>query len=186
MATSFQIIRPANLPDRLLSFEFYFENANTRIVNLYHAAGMSLVYNIKRLCYVFPKNEFYELLQLQNTQETHDKKYNWLLMKGICSVTQQISLNLIFENSEDTFAGNITHTSLHEIKAWKIPDRGSEIILSTYSRSGVYEYFVCNELMDEDAKIPTIVTAYLGTYTSINDIINLWFDNENKLEPLYE
>ena len=65
----------------------YFENQNTHIIDMYHAGGMNLVYNITKVCYVYPENEFYELLQLQNIEELHEPKYDWLLMKGMYGET---------------------------------------------------------------------------------------------------
>lgn len=183
---SFEIIRPAGIASRLLSFKFYFENQNTHIIDMYHAGGMNLVYNITKVCYVYPENEFYELLQLQNIEELHEPKYDWLLMKGMYGERGSMATNIEIENEETL---NLLHPNNNFDKKFlfvsKLPEPGNEIVINDKTKTNIQHHFLCNEVLAGTANYPPlIILTYLQSYPSVDDIINLWFDDENKFMPL--
>ena len=183
---SFEIIRPAGIASRLLSFKFYFENMNTHIIDMVHAGGMDLVYDITKTCYVYPQNEFYELLELKNIEELHEAKYDWLLMKGMFGETGNTLVNIEIENEETL---NLLHPH-HDfdkriLYLSKLPEPGNEIVINDKTKTEIFHHFICNELLaGTRAYPPSIIMTYLNSYTSVDDVLNLWFDEENKLMPL--
>ncbi|HVZ97256.1 MAG TPA: hypothetical protein VG847_10300 [Chitinophagaceae bacterium] len=185
MSISYEILRPPDIPYRLLSFEFYFENANTRIVNLYHAAGMSLVYHIEKICYALPQNEFYELLKLQNISRLHDEKYNWLIMKVNFGEPPRMDAELLIEDPEDMNHLVPDDLTRARIKIGKLPEPGTEIILQDKTGKSLYYHLICEELLQNPAaQLPVIAAKFAGSFKSIAGIINLWCDEDNKLGPL--
>ena len=180
---SFEIIRPDGIPSRLLSFKFYFENMNTHILDLYHAGGMNLVYNINKTCYVFPQNEFYELLKLQNIEELHEPRYNWLLMKGMFGEQGNLAVDIEIENEEtlDLLHPNNSFNKKH-LSISKLPEQENEMVIGDTNKN-IFHHFLCNEV-SAGGRVPIINMTYLSSYYDISQIINLWFDEENKLLPL--
>lgn len=183
---SFEIIRPAGIASRLLSFKFYFENMNTHIIDMYHAGGMNLVYNITKTCFVFPENVFYELLKLQNTEELHEVKYEWLLMKGMYGERGNMATHIEIENEETL---NLLHPNNNFDKKFlyvsKLPEPGNEIVINDKTKTNIQHHFLCNEVLSGATDYPPlIIMAYLQSFSSIDDIINLWFNKENKLTAL--
>lgn len=186
MIKSFEILRPAGIPYRLLSFKFYFENVNTHILDLYHAAGMELVYFIAKSCYVFPQNEFYQLLQLQNTEELHEPKYNWLSVKGIFGEAPKTAAIIYIENEGllNTQQPN-HHFNKDQLFLNRLPEPGNDIVISDTMNDSLFYHFFCNEVTGSSMRLsPFISMIYLNSYANIHEIINLWFDEENKLLPL--
>lgn len=179
MIKSFEIVRPANIPYRLLSFEFFFENVNSPVVNFYHAAGMHLNYLQVRIAYAFRQHEFYQLLQLQNTNEPHEPKYDWLLMKANLDDNPAIEVHIEIEaNDERPFPSIASRWLIH-----RLPKVGSEIIVSA-NENTLHHHFVCNEVTNEMFGILLLRLSYLNSYTKFNDILNTWCNEENKLLPL--
>ena len=187
MLKSYEIIRPADVPYALLSFKFFFENINTHIVDIYHASGMDLVYNIEKTCYLFHLNKFYQLLKLQNTDEPHIPKYNWLLVKGMFGEDAKIKAAIQIENEEilnllqpDNNI-NKSHFFLH-----RLPEPRSDIVIADTSGTTRFHHFVCNEIVAGTmSHSPLISMNYLNSYYSDYQVVNLWCNEENKLEPLY-
>jgi hypothetical protein len=185
MIKSFEIIRPADIPYRLLSFQFFFENINSHILNLYHAAGMNLIYHITKTCYLFPQNEFYQLLKLQNTEEPHEEKYNWILMKGIFDENPKIEADIEIENEKilDLLQPD-NHFNKKRLHLHRLPEADNEIVISDKSTI-IFHHFLCKEvLINTTHNSPFINMIYLLSYTNFYHIINLWFNKENKLMPL--
>ncbi|MGN6541520.1 MAG: hypothetical protein ACTHKY_12000 [Ginsengibacter sp.] len=186
MIKTFKIIRPQNIPDQLLSFKFFFENVNTHIVDLYHAGGMNLVYKIERSCYLAMQNEFYQLLQLENREEPHLQKYNWLLVKGMFAEEPKIKARIIIENLDsmnpflepDQFNGSYVFLN-------KLPEPGNELVILDKSEKKMYHHFLCKEISEGFLDfLPRINLFYLTTYSNLFEVINLWCNEENKLKPL--
>lgn len=182
---SFEIIRPADIPSRLLSFKFYFENLNTHIIDLYHAGGMNLAYYINKLCYIFPQNEFYELLKLQNIEELHEPKYNWLLMKGMFAGQGNTAVDIEIENEETL---NLLHPNNNFNKKSlflsKLPEQENEIVIGDTDKN-IFHHFLYIEVFAGSPGSRSFITmTYLNSYYDIYQIINLWFNDENKLLPL--
>jgi hypothetical protein len=180
MIKSFEILRPANIPYRLLSFQFFFENVNSPVVNFYHAAGMHLNYLQIRIAYAIQKNEFYQLLHLQNRDDPHEPKYDWLLMKGIFDEHQSIPVRVEIEDekNDQQLPSVATEWLLH-----RLPHAGDELMVGTNGNT-LYHHFVCNELSNEMPGLPLMRLIYLNSYTRFHDILNSWFNEENKLLPL--
>lgn len=179
MIKSFEILRPANIPYRLLSFEFFFENVNSPVVNFYHAAGMHLNYLQVRIAYALHQHEFYQLLHLQNRNEPHEPKYNWLLMKANLDDHPAIQTHIEIEAEEERPLPSIASQWL----VHRLPGVGSEMILSA-NENTLHHHFVCNEITNEMYDIPLLRLSYLNSYTRFSDILNLWFNEENRLLPL--
>lgn len=183
---SFEIIRPAGIASRLLSFKFYFENMNTHIIDMYHAGGMNLVYDITKTCYVYPQNEFYELMELKNKEELHEAKYEWLLMKGMFGERGNSAVNIEIENEEKI---NLLHPNNNFDNRFlfvsKLPEPGNEIVINDKTKTEIFHHFLCTELLSgTPAYPPVIIMTYLDSYTGVDDVLNLWFDEENKLMAL--
>lgn len=183
---SFEIIRPAGIASRLLSFKFYFENMNTHIIDMVHAGGMNLVYDITKTCYVYPQNEFYELLELKNTEELHELRYNWLLMQGKFGIAGSQAVAIEIENEETL---NLLHPNNSFDKKYlfisKMPEPGNEIVINDKTKTDIFHHFKCNEILARTSAYPaSIIITYLNSYSSVDDVLNLWFDEENKLMPL--
>ena len=183
---SFEIIRPTGIASRLLSFKFYFENMNTHIIDMVHAGGMNLVYNIAKTCYVYPQNKFYELLELKNKEELHEQKYEWLLMQGMFSEKGNIMVNIEIENEETL---NLLHPNNNFDKrilyVSKLPEPGNEIVINDKMKTEIFHHFLCIEVLAGITVYPpSIIMTYLNSYTGVDDVLNLWFNEENKLMPL--
>lgn len=183
---SFEIIRPAGIASRLLSFKFYFENMNTHIIDMVHAGGMNLVYNIAKTCYAYPQNEFYELLELKNKEEAHEVKYEWLLMKGMFGERGNALVNIEIENEETL---NLLHPNNNFDKrilyVSKLPEPENEIVINDKTKTNIFHHFICDEVLAGTAAYPpSIIMSYLASYTGVDDVLNLWFNEENKLVAL--
>lgn len=176
------ILRPADLPYRLMSLEGFFYNDH-HVINFYHAAGMHLVYKQVRICYVIGYNEYYQLLQLQNVQEPHLSKYNWLLLKGIYGTAPGMAVKL--DTGQETAGilkqqGNLTNGCVYV--HW-MPDAGDEIALADEKTPACFHYFRCDSITENAALYHTINVTYLNAYNNIYTIINGWFNEENQLMP---
>ena len=148
-----------------------------------HAAGMNLVYQIVKVCYVYPRNEFYELLQLQNTEEPHEAKYDWLLMKGMYGEGGNIKTDIQIEN-EETLHLLHPYNSFDKKSLYinKLPETRNEIIINDKIKANIFHHFLCNEVLPGTTDYPPlIIMTYLKSYTSVDDVIDLWFNEENKL-----
>src|SRR6266498_5166269 len=185
MIKEFVILRPPDFPYRLVSLYGYFYN-NHHLINFYHAAGMNLIYEQTKICYVFPQNEFYQLLKLQNTQEPHDPKYNWLLMKGIFGGEPTIQAHIEIENEEilEQLHPDNDFDKKH-LKLHRMLECDDEIAISDKTSTKGFHHFLCNAVFSDILNyLPTISMTYLQFYKNLYPIINLWFDEENKLMPL--
>lgn len=184
MVKTYQILRPHDIPYRLLSFQFYFENENSHMMNIYHAAGMSLLYHIARRCYVIPGNEFYQLLKLQNTAEPHEPKYDHLLMKGIFGGQPEVEANLTIEN-EDIF--NLLQQDNHLYKhicLYKLPEPGNDLVIFEEQKK-VYHHFTCAGILKAAPEGYLLINAdYHNSYDHFYPVINSWLGEETKLQPL--
>jgi hypothetical protein len=186
MLKSYEIIRPADVPYALLSFKFFFENINTHIVDMYHASGMNLVYNIEKTCYVPAKNEFYQLLKLQNKEEPHIQKYNWLLMKGIFSNVPKIEADIEIENEEIVnLLQPDNHFNKSQLLLHRLPEHGNEMVIADIVPIACFHHFVCNEVLPGSVNYsPFINLNYLNSYNSSYQAVNRWCNEETKLAPL--
>lgn len=186
MIKSFEILRPAGIPYRLLSFKFYFENVNTHILDLYHAAGMELVYFITKSCYFFPQNEVYQLLQLQNTEELHEPKYNWLLIKVIFGEAPKTKATIHIENEELLNIKQPDHNfDKEQLFPNRLPESGNDIVISDTMKDSFFYHFYCNEVLPGSIGLPPFISIiYLNTYANPHEIINLWLNEEYQLSPL--
>jgi hypothetical protein len=186
MLKSYEIIRPADVPYALLSFKFLFENMNTHIVDIYHASGMNLVYNIEKSCYLFPQNEFYQLLKLQNTGEPHIQKYNWLLVKGVFSDVPKIEAEIEIEDEEIlSVLQPDNHFNKSQLFLHRLPEPGNEMVIADTSGTIFFHHFVCKEIVTGTTNYaPLISLSYLNSYHSQYQVVNLWSNEENKLAPL--
>lgn len=179
MIKAFEIVRPANIPYRLLSFEFFFENVNSPTVNFYHAAGMHLNYLQRRIAYAIQEHEFYQLLHLQNRNDPHEPKYDWLLMKGIFDDHPSIPVRIEIEAGAERQPPSIeSEWFLH-----RLPGAQNEFIVDA-NENTLFHHFVCSEVVSDVFGLPLLRLIYLNSYTRLNDILNSWFDEENKLLPL--
>jgi hypothetical protein len=183
MVKSFEIIRPVGFPYRLISFSFFFNTANTHIMNIHHAAGMDLIYEQVRMCYLFPDQEFYELLRLRNSGEPHDPKYNWILMKGIFGGEPVFDARLNVE-----YDGEITYLfypgydpGWEHFPLYRLPEPGNDMVMLGKDARPAFHHFQCSGLAtggpDEG---PVVDLVYLNTYDKFSRIINQWFTEENK------
>jgi hypothetical protein len=144
---------------------------------------MSLVYFVEKICYVLPQNEFYELLRLENLEEPHNKKYNWLIMKGNFGTPPQIKASLIIDDRDEEKELH-PEISSDQITVGKLPALGNEIALRLPGKN-VYDHFSCEDILQDPLNpIPMIVANFMGAFKSVKEIINLWCDAENKLLPL--
>lgn len=177
------ILRPVDFPYRLMSLEEFFYNDH-HVINFYHAAGMHLVYKQVRICYVIGDNEYYQLLQLQNVQEPHLSKYNWLLLKGVYGTAPGMAVKLNIEHEAAGILKQENHLINSFIYVHWMHEPGDEIILSDEKNPDRYHYFRCDSIT-EDAADPyhTINVTYLNAYNNIYTIINEWCNEENQLMP---
>jgi hypothetical protein len=186
MIKSLEIIRPADFPYRLIYFDFFFNTINSHILNIHHAAGMNFVYEQMKICYVFPQNEFYQLLRLQNTEEPHIQKYNWILMKGIFAGEPAIKADIQIENEEilDLLQQD-NHLDKKHLYLYRLPERENDIVISEEMSTTVFHHFICNEaFISAPDSFPFINMIYLNSYNNLYHLLNLWFNEENKLMAL--
>jgi len=161
----------------LLNFQFYFENENSHWINIYHAAGMRLVYHITHACYVFPQDCFYQLLQLHNKEATHIPKYDWLLMKGIFDGRASINISLVIEN-QDAFRVVEPHDEIGKmpLSLFRVPEEGDDIVvIGKRTDRFIFFHFFCCNLFSSPEGI-AIHLFFLNAYDSIDHILDLWFD----------
>jgi len=180
MIKSLEFVRPEDIPYMLLNFQFYFENENSHWINIYHAAGMQLVYHITKACYVFPQNCFYQLLQLHNKNEIHVPKYDWLLMKGAFEGIAKIKVGVVIEN-EDVFTTVHPEVQLEKtvLDLHRLPEEGNDIvIMDRKAERSIFYHFFCSSAPDL-AESVYIHLFYLNTYDSIDRVLDLWFDENN-------
>lgn len=190
MIKSYEVIRPLDFPYELIDFSFFFYNVETHIMNLHHAAGLDLVYEQKKMCYVFPQNEFYELLKLKNTEEPHASKYNWILMKGIFGGEPVFEATLNIENLDELLFVNLSEKKLNNkcLSLYHKPEPGNDIVISEQTNNAFLHYHLqCNSLAIVEPKSKLLVNAfYLGMSPDLRHIINSWFTEENKQMLLTE
>lgn len=181
MVKSLEFIRPAGIPYSLLNFQFYFENENSRWINILHSAGMQLVYYKARTCYTFPQNEFYELLLLQNTEQLHETKYNWLVMKGVFEGVPSIKLRWAIENGKQ-FSRMHPENRLDREQFYfhRMPEPDNDIIISEGTSDPVFYHFFCSEVYIDPNKESEINLYYLNTYSSVDQILDRWFDENGQ------
>lgn len=185
MIKRFEVLRPVDFPYRLIDFQFLFYNIDTPLINLYHAAGMSLVYKIVRVTHVYEQNQAYQLWQLQNMQEPHDKKYNWILIKLVMDENPQIPVNIEIENEERLALLHPDYAVRKHLTVHKLPVIEDGIVLNNKTGMHVFHHFLCNNIsQDVTYSLPVLNLIYLQSYYDINDILNLWMDEENGLKPL--
>jgi hypothetical protein len=183
MIKSLEVILPIDFPYRLVSFKFFFENYNTHTMNLYHAAGMNLIYEQTKMCYLFPQNEFYQLLELENTDEPHDEKYNWILMKGTYDNEPKIAADIKIENKEmlDNSQPGI-HFDRQRFNLHRLPEPEDDIAISDQGESALFHHFSCREVLLTEGYYPLIGMIYLQSYYNPAEIINRWLDEKDKLK----
>jgi hypothetical protein len=143
---------------------------------MYHAGGMNLVYNLEKTCYVPAKNEFYQLLKLQNTEEPHIQKYNWLLMKGIFSDAPKIQTEIEIENEEIVnLLQPDNHFNKSQLLLHRLPEPGNEMVVADTSETTLFHHFVCNEVLPGSMNyLPLISMRYLNSYNSYYHAVNRW------------
>jgi hypothetical protein len=186
MIRSLEIIRPANIPYRLLDFDFFFNTINSHILNIHHLAGMNFIYQQMKMCYLFPQNEFYQLLKLQNTDEPHEAKYNWLVLKGVFGGAPGIAAGLDIENEEILeWLQPDNHFDKSHLHLFRMPERGNDIVIMDEMSVNSFHHFYCVDILqDPQNYFPLLRLHYLNSYTNFYQVINLWFNEENKLEAL--
>lgn len=180
----FIILRPVDFPYRLMSLVGYFYNDH-HVMNFYHAAGMELIYEQEKICYVIDEDNFYQLLKLKNTQAPHEAKYNWLVLKGIFGMRLGIEAQLKIEN-EKVLAGLKDQAYIFKklLLLHRMPEPGDELAMHADDCLG-FHHFRCNAVFqNDDSFLFTISATYLSIYDHPYSIINLWFDEKNKLTPL--
>jgi hypothetical protein len=183
MIQSYEVIRPAGFPYRLVNFQYYFNTENSRIINLHHAAGMDLVYEQVKICYLFPQNEFYQLLKLQNKEEPHPVYYNWIVLKGIFGGRAAIAAELNIENKETMEEVQPGHAITNKgLYLHRLPEINNDIVICDEQSKLPYYHFLCTKVVTTPGAAPVIDLFYLQAYPGINQILNRWFDEENKLE----
>jgi hypothetical protein len=182
MIKSYDVLWPADFPYRLMSFKFYFENVNTHMLNLYHAAGMNFIYEQIKICYLFPQNEFYQLLKLQNTQEPHSEKYNSILIKGVFADAPKTEADLEIENEQllDVLHSG-SHFNKHHLNLHRLPEAGNDMVFTDESRPSCFHHFVCSEFLSGIAdRHPLIRLLYSGSCGDFFEIINPWLSDKDK------
>ncbi|HEX5154033.1 MAG TPA: hypothetical protein VFW07_21450 [Parafilimonas sp.] len=183
MIKEFIILRPADFPYRLMSLVGYFYNDH-HLMNFYHAAGMELMYEQQKICYAIDEDNFYQLLKLKNTQEPHEAKYNWLVLKGIFGMPPGIEAQLKIEN-EEVLSSEQKNFFKKLLPLHRMIERGDELAIHVENDFSILHHFKCNDVFrNNGAFLSTISVTYLGTYDHPYSIINLWFDEENKLMPM--
>lgn len=184
MIKTFEVLRPVNFPYHLIDFTFFFYNVNTHLMNFHHAAGIDFIYEQERICYVFPQNEFYELLRLKNREEPHDTKYDWLLLKGIFAGNPTLEARLNILNRDELLTENPSALGLDgmALPLFRIPEHGNDIAI--LSKSDGHDSYHCLEMQDitpgDQGGLPRMNVYYIGMSPTLTDIINLWFTDENK------
>jgi hypothetical protein len=182
MIKSYDVLWPADFPYRLMSFRFYFENVNTHMLNLYHAAGMNFIYEQIKICYVLPQNEFYQLLQLQNTEEPHNEKYNSILIRAVFGDEPKTEADLEIENEE--LMGILqpgARFNRHYLHLHRFPEAGNDMVLTDESRPSCFHHFVCSGILPgmPDER-PVIRLVYSESCDGIFQIINPWLNDKDE------
>ncbi|OQP60186.1 hypothetical protein A3860_34470 [Niastella vici] len=145
---------------------------------MYHAAGMNLVYEQVKMCYVFPQNEFYQFLKLQNTKELHDEKYNFLLIKGIFGEDAKLEIAIDIENEEVlNLMEPQHHFNSNRVSAHRLPEPNDDIFLGDTNNGTTYHHFLCYDIhSDIWAGVSDVSVRYVSSYDNLNRIICFWFD----------
>lgn len=185
MIKSFEVLLPKDFPYTLISFKFYFETYNTPIMNLYHAAGMNLLYEHIRICHLFPQNEFYQLSELRNTDEPHDEKYNLILMKGICDKGPKVPLDIDIENGEllDILRPG-SQFNKHRLRLDRLPKPADDLLISD-ERPGLFHHFSCGEVFKALPNgVPCVRLVYVTSVNDPLDVVRSWFADRDTPAPL--
>lgn len=185
MIRSFDVLIPRDFPYALVSFQFYFYNYGSGTVNLYHAAGMELVYEQTRVCYVCPEGVFYQLLTLRNREEPHSAKYEMLLMKGWFDGAA-VEADLEVVNPGLLAIVCPKHgLDLTRLTVPELPKAGSELAIRDPDRRSVVHHFYCQEVLPrrEGADRPLIRVEYLETM-SLLEVVNDWLDIDDRLDAV--
>jgi hypothetical protein len=185
MIKAFDVLLPRDFPYALVSFQLYFENYGTGTVNLFHAAGMELIYEREQICYVYPENIFYQLLRLQNTAETHARKYELLVMKGwFEAVREQAKLEIVNPVMLDTLYSDHFFNS-DRLQVRQLPRPGEHLALADLGELLIYHFFCCRETLPEvtTRQVPLIRLEYLRSCTLL-EIVNSWLEDSDKLQSL--
>lgn len=175
MIRSFDVLLPRDFPYALVNFRFYFQNYGTGTVNLYHAAGMELIYEQERMCFVLPGTAFFQLLRLQNTGEPHERKYELLLMKGwYDSAKGKMDIEI---SNPDALISEWPHYDFDVCRQdmQRLPQPGEELALADRQQSHMYHHFRCAEVARSaaDDHRPLVRLEYLES-SSLLMIINDW------------
>jgi hypothetical protein len=68
---------------------------------------------------------------MENVEEIHDKKYNWILMKGIFGEDSKLETEITIENQEILdFLHPEGNFNLHQLDLHKLPESANEIVMS--------------------------------------------------------
>jgi hypothetical protein len=173
MIKSLEVLLPIKFPYRLFSFKFFFENMNSHLLNMYHAAGMNLIYEQKKICYLFPQNEFYQLLKLQNIEEPHDPKYNSILIKGIFGEEPKIEADIEIENEEmlDILQPD-NNLNRYQLSLHRLPEPENDIVITDKSKSSYFHHFSCREVLLTTSDHPSFISMiYLESCNDFYQII---------------
>ena len=107
-------------------------------------------------------------------------------MKGMFGERGNIPVNVEIENEETV---NLLHPNNNFDKKFlfvsKMPEPGNEIVINDKTKTDIFHHFTCNEILAATrAYPPSIIMTYLNSYTGVDDVLNLWSDEENKSMPL--
>ena len=185
MVRSFDVLLPKDFPYALVNFRLYFQNYGTGTVNLYHAAGMELIYEQERICYVLPGDVFFQLLRLQNTGEPHERKYDVLLMKGWYDPVKS-RMDIEITNSDLMEALRPAYDiDSRWMEMPRLPEPGEELAVADRRDATVYHHFICREVPARTAArlVPLVRLEYLESATLL-EIVNAWLSDENRLDAI--
>ena len=107
-------------------------------------------------------------------------------MKGMFGERGNAPVDIEIENEETV---NLLHPNNNFDKKFlfvsKLPEPGNEIVINDKMKTDIFHHFTCNEILAGTRDYPpSIIMTYLNSYSSVDDVLNLWFDEENKLKPL--
>lgn len=182
MIRSFDVLLPRDFPYALVNFRFYFQNYGTGTVNLYHAAGMELIYEQERICFVLPGVVFFQLLRLQNIDQPHERKYELLLMKGwYDSVKAKMNIDISNRDLlESSWPGY--DLDLHRQDMQRLPQSGDELAVADRRYSQIHHHFRCQDVsvVGREGDGPLVRLEYLES-SSLLMIINGWLPEGEQL-----
>jgi len=187
MVKSYNVLLPEDFPGSLVSFQFFFENYDSHIMNLYHAAGMNLVYELARACYAWPQHELYQLWLLENTQEQHLKKYEVLLMKGSFAGPPAIETRILVMHDGDAWDEETPPPFVgRRLRLHRLPEPGDDLVIADEARPGVIHHLRCTAVIPAPHRAggPLIRTSYIATRYTLLEVINGWLDEDHRLRSL--